>query len=155
LLEGGSLAAKRGFIALLLVGSVVQFGGVSIYYGTYYRVLGEFPLRTDFPDPLFSYKSRYVPNYSPVWGQWKMAAENWGKFLRGAKPALAIRPGSERIPLSDADVDKLRGTLDLWFAYAYYAGAPFGLCLLGFASLLGAATVMGRQLYRSCGARSP
>jgi len=65
---------------------------------------------------------------------------------------LTIGPGNERIPLSAADQEKLRETLDLWFAYAYYAGVPFALCLLGMTSLFGAAAAMGCRLYRSCGA---
>ena len=80
-----------------------------------------------------------------------MAGQNWGRFLRGEKPTLTIRPSKERIPLSEADQEKLRGTLDLWFAYAYYAGAPFGLCLLGMIVLMGASAAMGWRLYRSSG----
>jgi hypothetical protein len=151
LLEGGSRQARRGFLALSLVGLLVQFGGVSVYYGTYYRVIGEYPYRAADSDPLFMYKAHFVPNYSPAWGHLTMAARNWGKFLSGDKPTFTIKASSERIPLSDADLAKLPETLDLWFAYAYYAGAPFGLCLLGMTSLVGAAAAMGWRLYRRCG----
>jgi hypothetical protein len=129
----------------------VQFGGVSIFYGTYYRTIGDSPYQTDPSDPFFLYKTRYVPNYSPIWGHFKMAGQNWGRFLKGEKPTFSIKPGSERIPLSDADVGKLRKTLDLWFAYAYYAGAPFGLCRLEMTNLIGAAVAMAWRLHRSCG----
>ena len=81
----------------------------------------------------------------------KIAGQNWGKFLKGEEPTFSIKSGGERIPLSDSDLEKLRETLDLWFAYAYYAGIPFGLCLLGMTSLLGAAAAMGWRLHRSCG----
>ncbi len=84
-----------------------------------------------------------------------MARENWGRFLRGEKPTFTIKSGSERIPLSEADQDKLRETLDLWFAYAYNAGVPFGLCLLGMASLMASAAAMGWRLFRSSGLESP
>jgi len=66
---------------------------------------------------------------------------------------LTIGPGSERIPLSVRDQEKLLDSLDLWFAYAYYAGVPFGLCLIGMTSLFGAASAMGWRLYRFCGAQ--
>lgn len=138
LLETKSIAVRRGFVALSLVGLLVQFGGVSIFYGTYYRAIGH-------------YKTHYLPTYAPAWGQLKMAGQNWAKFLAGEKPTLTIGPGSERIPLSEADREKLRQMLDLWFAYAYYAGAPFGLCLLGMAGVIGAAATMGWRVHRSCG----
>ena len=150
LLETGSIAVKRMFLALSLVGLLVQFGGVSIYYGTYYRVLGEYPYRKDRTDPLFLYKAHYVPNYSPVWGQLKMAGQNWGKFLKREKPTFSIKFDGERIPLSDSDLEKLRETLDLWFAYAYYAGMTFGPCLLGMILAIGAAAAMGWRLHCSC-----
>ena len=130
----------------------MQFGGLSIFYGTYYRAIGEYPYQTLPSDPLFLYKAHYVPNYSPVWGQFKMAGQNWAKFLAEQKPTLTIEAGSERIPLPDADLGKLSETLDFWFAYAYYAGAPFGLCLFGMTILMGAATVIGWHLYRLSGA---
>ena len=148
LFRTGSIAVRRTFLALTLVGLLVQVGGVSVYYGTYYRVIGEYPYRTDFSDPLFMYKTRYVPNYSPAAGQLRMAHENWGNFLSGKKPSLKIDPGRQRIPLSEADLEKLRETLDLWFAYVYYAGVPFGLCLLGMTTLMGAAATMGWRLHR-------
>ena len=151
LLQAGSVAMKRSFLALSLAGLVVQFGGVSIYYGTYYRVIGEFPYQYRYSDPLFFFKARYVPSFSPAWGQFKMARANWIRFLTGQKPAFTVRSGSERIPLSTGDIEKLRGTLDLWFAYAYYAGVPFGVCMLGMTGLLAAAGALGWRTYRSTG----
>ncbi len=151
LLQAGSTAVKRSFLALSLAGLIVQFGGVSIYYGTYYRAIGEFPYQYRYSDPLFFFKARYVPNFSPAWGQFKMARANWVRFLTGEKPALSIRAGSERIPLSTGDIEKLRETLDLWFAYAYYAGVPFGVCLLGMTGLLATAGALGWRAYRSAG----
>lgn len=68
LLDGGSRIIKRGFVVLMLMGVLVQFGGLSVYYGTYYRTIGEFPYQREREDPLFLYKVRYIPNYSPVWG---------------------------------------------------------------------------------------
>jgi hypothetical protein len=150
LLEGASRRAKQGVLALSLVGLLVQFGGISIYYGTYYRVIGEYPYQSAPSDPLFMYKTHFVPNYSPVWRHMKMAAQNWGQFLSGEKPTFTIKAGNERIPLSDADLAKLPETLDLWFAYAYYVGAPFSLCLLGMTSMIGATAAMGWRLYRQC-----
>ena len=151
LLETGQVAFRRLFLALSLVGLLVQFGGVSIYYGTYYRLIGEYPYRVRHGDPLFLYRAHYIPEYSPAWGHFTMAGRNWGKFLRGEKPTLTIGTGGERIPLSGRDQEKLVDALDLWFAYAYYAGVPFGLCLFGMTSLMGAAAAMGWRLYRFCG----
>lgn len=150
LLQSGSIAVKRSFLALSLVGLLIQFGGLSIFYGTYYRTIGEYPYQAERTDPLFLYKAHYVPNFSPAWGHLKMAGHNWGRFLRGEKPTFTIRSGSGRIPLSEADQEKLRETLDLWFAYAYYTGVPFGLCLLGMIGLMSAAGAMGWHLYRRC-----
>ncbi len=155
LLETGSTAIKQSFLALSLVGLLMQFGGVSIYYGTYYRTIGEYPYQAERTDPSFLYKAHYVPNFSPAWGHLKMAGQNWGKFLRGEKPGFTIKPGNERIPLAEADQKKLRETIDIWFAYAYYAGVPFGLCLLGMASLMASAAAMGWRLFRSSGLESP
>jgi hypothetical protein len=96
------------------------------------------------------YKAHFVPNYSPAWGHLKMAAHGWSNFVGGEKPTFTIKPGSERIPLPDAEPEKLRETLDLWFAHAYDAGVPFGLCLLGMTSVMGAAAAMGWRLYLRC-----
>lgn len=147
LLERRSFAVRRLFLVLSLVGLLVQFGGVSIFYGTYYRTIGEYPYQADVTDPLFLVKAHYVPNYSPVWGHLKMAGQNWAKFLMGEKPILAINPNSQRVPLAEADIVKLRETLDLWFAYAYYAGVPFGLCLLGMISFVSVTGIMGWRIY--------
>lgn len=150
LIEGGSKTIKRGFIGLMLVGVLVQFGGLSVYYGTYYRTIGEFPYQLEREDPLFLYKVRYIPNYSPVWGQLDMAGRNWKAFVRGEKPVFEITEKDERIPLSETDRHKLSETLDLWFAYAYYAGVPLSLCLTGMIGLMGGATALGWVAVRSC-----
>lgn len=150
LLEGEYRTAKRGLAALILLGLLVHVGGVSVYYGTYFRVIGEFPYEREISDPLFLYKVRYIPNYSPTWGQFEMAVRNWRGFLWGERPTIEIAKNGKRIPLSETDREKLNNTLDLWFAYAYYAGGPFVLCLLGMTSLMGPAAVMGWRFFRSC-----
>jgi hypothetical protein len=155
LLETGSVTIRRTFVALSLLGLLVQFGGVSIYYGTYYRVVGEYPYRPPLHDPLAMYKTRYLPGYSPALGQLRMAKQNWQGFLSGRRPQLKIDPGTQRIPLQEPDREKLRETLDLWFAYLYYAGVPFGLCLTAMTTLAGAAALMGRRLYRMVGPLRP
>lgn len=149
LLEGGSRAAKRGFVTLMILGSLIHVGGVSVYYGTYFRVIGEFPYQREFSDPLFLYKARYIPNYSPAWGQLEMAVRNWNAFVRGEQPILQIARGEERIPLSEDDREKLSDTLDLWFAYAYYAGLPLSLCLGAAISMAAGAIALGWTAGRS------
>lgn len=149
LIEGGSRTIKRGFIGLMLLGVLVQFGGLSVYYGTYYRTIGEFPYQLEREDPLFLYKVRFSPNYSPVWGQFDMAVRNWKAFVRGEKPVFTIAESDERIPLSETDRHKLSETLDLWFAYAYYAGVPLGICLTGMGGLMGSAVALGWAATRS------
>ncbi len=149
LLEGGSRTIKRCFIGLMLLGVLVQFGGLSVYYGTYYRTIGEFPYQREREDPLFLYKVRYIPNYSPVWGQFDMAVRNWKVFVSGEKPVFEIKESDERIPLPETDRNKLSETLDLWFAYAYYAGVPLGLCLIGMVGLIAGAVALGSTATRS------
>ena len=150
LLEGRSRTIKRGFIGLMLLGMLVQFGGLSVYYGTYYRMIGEFPYQREREDPLFLYKVRYIPNYSPVWRQFDMAVRNWKTFVRGERPIFEIEARNERIPLSETDRNKLSETLDLWFAYAYYAGVPLGFCLTGMVGLMAGAVTLGSVAVRSC-----
>jgi hypothetical protein len=79
-----------------------------------------------------------------------MAIRNWKSFVHGEKPLFEIEKRDERIPLSETDRHKLSETLDLWFAYAYYAGVPFGICLTGMAGLMGSAVALGWVSARSC-----
>jgi hypothetical protein len=79
-----------------------------------------------------------------------MAVRNWKAFIHGEKPVFEIDGRDERIPLPEADRNKLSKTLDLWFAYAYYAGVPFGICLTGLIGLMGSAIALGWVAVRSC-----
>ena len=150
LIGGASRAVRVGFVALMLLGVLIHVGGISVYYGTYYRAIGEFPYQRERTDPLFLYKVHYIPNYSPASGQFEMAVRNWRAFLRREKPVIEIAHNGERIPLSETDREKLNHTLDLWLAYAYYADGSFVLCLLGMIGLMGPAVVMGWRCFRSC-----
>jgi hypothetical protein len=143
-----STGARGTFLALAAAGLLVQFGGLSVYYGTYYRTIGAFPYERDRSDPLFMSRVRYVPTYSPAWGQLRMAGHAWRLFLTGYRPELPVRSGHDRIPLAERDTIKLRDTLDLWFAYAFYAGAPFSVCLGAMVALFGTTAVMARSLSR-------
>lgn len=143
LLGTGSRTVRQGFVGLMLLGVVIHVGGISVYYGTYYRAVGEFPFQRERADPLFLYKVHYIPNYSPAWGQIEMAMRNWRIFLSEKKPEIEIVNNRERIPLSETDREKLNDTLDLWFAYAYYAGLPLSLCLGGAASMMAGAAALG------------
>lgn len=148
-LQTGKPYLRPIFLALVMVGLLVQWGGVSVYYGTYYRAIGEFPYRTEFTDPLFLFKAHYVPNYSPAWGQLRMSLGNWTRFLGQQRPDLTLQPGDERIPLKESDLKKLTETLDLWFAYAFYGGVPFIITVISEGSLLALTLLIGRQIHRS------
>jgi hypothetical protein len=136
LLKTGSKSIKHWFHGLVTAGFLVQLAGISIYCGTYYREIGEFPYQREFTDPLFLYQSRYVPQYSQIIGQWRMLVRNAGKFLSGEKIVLNASDTGQRIPLQDDDINQLRYTLDYWFAYARCTGLSVFPGLVGIVVLL-------------------
>jgi hypothetical protein len=134
-----------GFLLLAVIGFAVQLGGVGIYFGSYLREIGEYPYTREFTDPLFLSKSHFVPNYSPVYGHWKMLVRNLRLHARGEMPAVSVYSyeGKEaRIPLDESSRKELLTGLDFWFAYLRYAGrwkaqywiVVAALAVVGFAS---------------------
>jgi hypothetical protein len=121
-LQTGLKSARYWFFGLMISGFLIQLAGVSIYFGAYYREIGEYPYQREFTDPLFLYQSRFVPNYSQIVGQWEMFTRNTEMLLSGKKVTLKLSPTGGRIPLADDAVEQLRYTLDYWFAYAVYCG---------------------------------
>lgn len=113
---------KKIFYSLVVMGCLVQFGGISIYAGAYLRELGEYPYQRPFDDPEFLNKSHFIPNYTPIIGHWKMLNRNLGEHLRGDYPRLTIDDDTNnRLPIAVEGRGKLLHTLDFWFAYALYA----------------------------------
>ncbi len=127
---------RRAFVLLVLLGMLAQVGGVTIFYGNYLRKLGEFPYERHFSDPLFLYKSHFVPNYSPLVGHWQMLLENLDAHMDG--PAIRLTPSDpdSRIPLPDEQRAILLQTIDLWFCYGHYVGVPWQPLLAGLLALL-------------------
>jgi len=135
LLKTGLKKSRYCFFGLLLSGFLIQLAGVSIYFGTYYREIGEYPYQREFTDPLFLYQSRFVPNYSQIVGQWEMLIRNAGMLLAGEKITLKLSNADGRIPLAEDAVAQLRYTLDYWFAYAVYSGVNGYFALAGILGL--------------------
>jgi hypothetical protein len=123
---------RRIAAGLMIAGVVVQFGGTAVYAGSYLREIQEYPYQRNFDDPEFLYKSHFIPDFSPIIGHWKILLRNGGEHFRGEYPTLAIevRADGGRLPIRQADQQKLLHTLDFWFTYALYAGIP-GTAILG------------------------
>ncbi|UCF78327.1 MAG: hypothetical protein JSW03_09515 [Candidatus Eiseniibacteriota bacterium] len=113
------------FVLLAVVGFLVQVGGVSIYFGSYLREIGEYPYQREFTDPRFLSDSHFIPNYSPVYGHWKMLARNVRLHMEGEYPDISFSSYSEegdRIPLDEGGRKELLTGLDFWFTYLFYVG---------------------------------
>ncbi|HNE82488.1 MAG TPA: hypothetical protein PLG25_01355 [bacterium] len=133
---------------LAVIGLLIQFGGMTIYLGSYYRYLGEYPYTREFSDPEFLYKSHFVPNYSPVVGHWELMGKAISKHWNGDIGVLSIRATDERIPLSDEDRSKVTYLIDYWFMYLYYAGVSKILILLSVIVMVGFVIVAGWNVRR-------
>ncbi|MFH0777171.1 MAG: hypothetical protein V2A71_00935 [Candidatus Eisenbacteria bacterium] len=119
------------FVFLAVVGLLVQIGGVSIYFGSYLREIKEYPYKKEFTDPRFLSDSHFIPNFSPVWGHWKMLARNASLHARGEFPDVPLvayadagsnRGAERRIPLDEGGRQELLKGLDFWFTYLLYVG---------------------------------
>lgn len=137
---------RKWFIALAVLGGVIQLGGSAVYLGSYLRYIGEFPFTREFTDPEFMYKSHFVPNFSPVTGHWQLFFESLQKHGEGAMGHFQIGSGDARIPVADTDRTRLVYIIDFWFMYAYYAGLhPLWCVLLAIA----AASASGFLIWRT------
>jgi len=132
------------FIFLAVTGFLIQVGGVAIYFGSYMREIGEFPYKREFNDPHFLSDSHFVPNYSPVYGHWKMLVRNVRLHMEGRLPEVPLASYAEakgRIPLDEGARKELLTGLDFWFTYLLYVGRwqkAYWLivCLLGAAVII-------------------
>jgi hypothetical protein len=107
---------------LILIGLIIQIGGLSVYLGSYHRYLGEYPYTTSFTDPEFLYKSHFIPNYSPVTGHWQLLLISAKKHWDGEMNDFRITGTANRLPLNKSDQTRLVYIIDFWFMYMYYAG---------------------------------
>ncbi|KAB2878101.1 hypothetical protein F9K33_14455 [bacterium] len=138
-LEQSKKMYKFAALSLCVIGLLIQLGGVSVYLGSYLRYIGEYPYKKDFSDPEFLYQSRYVPEYSPVIGHWKLLFVSLEKHMSGEIGIIKIDDAQKRIPIADAQ--KVIYLIDYWFMYMFYAGFNTGWVLfLFFASALTAST---------------
>ncbi len=140
-LHRASRALRRGAVALGLVGLLVTLGGVGIYFGAQMREAGDYPYTLPLEDPRFMSDSHFNPRFSPIAGHWRMLLRNAGEHLRGERPRLTgLGAPDARLGLGAADQTALLHGLDVWWAYALYAGLPAGW-VLGAALALAALTL--------------
>ncbi len=124
LLQGTRRRARALARVAIALGVVVQLGGVSVYFGSYMRDIGEFPYQRNFTDPLFMARSHFVPNYSPVVGHWRLLVQNAALLAGPNRPVLEPVATTDRLPVTDAGQRQLPYVLDYWWCYALYTGAP-------------------------------
>lgn len=143
--------AKNAAILLSALGLIVQIGGASIYAGAYLREIGEYPYQKNFDDPEFLSKAHFIPDYSPVIGHWRMLSRNVSEHLNGEYPKIAVAGGEagDRLPVAEAEREKLLHTIDFWFTYALCAGLPKGMIASAVLAGLALITLLGTGLRRS------
>ncbi len=142
---------KKVFFSLVIIGCLVQIGGVSIYAGAYLREIGEYPYQRHFDDPEFLAKAHFIPNYSPILGHWEMFARNLGEHFRGNYPQLKVEndQNDKRLPIAQEDHSKLLHTLDFWFTYALYTGVSKNILTVALAFMAIVTLLFGTLLYRT------
>jgi hypothetical protein len=146
------------FVFLAVTGFLVQVGGVAIYFGSYMREIGEFPYTREFNDPHFLSDSHFVPNYSPVYGHWKMLVRNLRLHMDGKLPKVPLASYGEakaRIPLDEGARKELLTGLDFWFTYLLYVERWKKAYWLIVAFLGAAAAISGGLAARCLVARKP
>lgn len=149
-LSKASRLMKQAAVILVLLGGLVQAGGVLIYHGNYLRKIGEFPFTRPFTDPEFLYKSHFIPAYSPILGHWQMVIDNAAAHGRGEWPTLQPSRDSagQRIPLREEDRPELLRTFDVWFMYAIYAGFPMWPVAVGVFFIVGLIAIQLRGIVK-------
>ena len=154
-------AVRRRWAALLLLaGLLVQWGGVSIYYGSYLREAGEYPYTRAFEDPRFLEDVHWVPNFSPIVGHWEMFRRNLAEHWRGAWPRVQVTDApsgsaGERIALSPGDQTRMLHGIDFWFLYLIYVGAAGPRVLVLPAALLCLCAWALGASWRAASSRAP
>jgi hypothetical protein len=134
------------FCALLAAGVLVQAGGVTVSYASYFREVGAYPYKRPFYDPDFMKDVHFSPSCSPVLGHWKILGriasgdEGWSRI------SLSGDAVEGRVPVQDEDADAFRRGLDIWYVHFYRAGVPPALFLWIPAVLPLCALVLGVRL---------
>lgn len=137
---------KVAFAALLAAGVLVQVGGVTVSYASYFREVGAYPYKKPFYDPDFMKDVHFNPSRSPVLGHWKMLVriargqEGWSKISLGETSA------GERVPVGEEAADAFRRGLDIWYVHFYRTGVPSAVFVSGPALLVLAALVLAMRL---------
>jgi hypothetical protein len=122
-LAGAPRARRRVAWALALAGTLVQVGGVFIYFGAQMREAGDYPYTRPLGDPRFMSESHFHPAFSPIAGHWRMLARNAADHLAGRGPRLAGGGDPDpRLGIGTADQRELLRAIDVWWLYAVYAG---------------------------------
>jgi hypothetical protein len=114
------------------------------------REAGDFPYRLPLSDPRFMSDSHFNPRFAPIAGHWRMLLRNAGEHLRGEGPRLTgAGPVDPRLGVSESDQVQLLHALDVWWAYARYAGAPALPVVAALALLLALAAWSWRRASRA------
>lgn len=138
---------RRGlFVFAVAAGLLVQTGGVTVSYASYFRQVGAYPYTKPFYDPDFMRDVHFDPAHSPILGHWKMLArvlsgkDGWNKIFLN-DPVL-----ESRVPVGEESADAFRGGLDIWYVHFYRAGVPLGLFVWIPILLAGGALVFNMRL---------
>jgi hypothetical protein len=114
------------FIAACALGLLVQVGGVTVSYASYFREVGAYPYKRPFYDPRFMEEVHFRPSMSPVIGHWRILTRivrgegGWSKIPLGG-PAI-----QSRVPVGEEEAQAFREGLDIWYVHFYRAGVPAG-----------------------------
>ncbi len=144
-LERGSRAVRRWAWTLGVLGTLVQIGGVGVYFGAQMREAGDYPYTLPLEHPRFMSDSHFNPRFTPIVDHWRMLIRNTGEFVRGEGPSLRVggardasaggaagdpAAAADRIGVGAEDQERLLHALDFWWAYLGYAGfAPWPLAI--------------------------
>jgi hypothetical protein len=138
---------KYAFIGAAALGLIVQIGGVSVNYATYFREVGAYPYTRSFYDPRFMEDVHFNPAFTPVVGHWRILAriaagkEGWDRI------SLSGPPVESRVPVGEEEAEAFRRGLDLWFIHFYRAGLPAGLYVWAPFILVAGAVLSGWRLW--------
>ncbi len=115
---------RAAFAVTVAAGLLVQIGGVTVSYASYFRSVGAYPYKRPFYDPLFMHDVHFDPAYSPVLGHWRVLAgivtgrQGWSDI------SLEEPKAQSRVPVGRESAEAFREGLDIWYVHFYRAGVP-------------------------------